>query len=68
MEGLHDRMPVVLEADRVDDWIDPDLVDDRALASLLVAAPAGTLAHHAVDRRVGSIRNDGPDLVEPASD
>lgn len=66
MEGLHDRMPVVLEADRVDDWIDPDLVDEHALASLLVAAPAGTLAHHPVDRRVGNVRNDGPDLVEPA--
>lgn len=63
---LHDRMPVVLEADRVDDWIDPDPADEHAFASLLAPAPAGTLVHYPVDRRVGSVRNDGPDLVEPA--
>lgn len=28
-------------------------------------APAGTLTHHPVDRRVGSPRTQGPDLIAP---
>jgi putative SOS response-associated peptidase YedK len=29
-------------------------------------APAGTLQHYGVDPAVGSVRNDGPELIEPA--
>ncbi|MGC8462462.1 MAG: SOS response-associated peptidase [Acidimicrobiales bacterium] len=61
---IHDRMPVVLGADQVDDWIDPSPSDD-VLASLLVPAPVGTLVHHPVGLRVGNVRNDGPDLIAP---
>jgi len=31
---------------------------------LLVPAPGGTLVKHPVSRNVGSVRNDGPELVE----
>ena len=62
--GVHHRMPVILESDVLDEWLDPDNKDRSELESLLVAAPAGTLVHHRVDRRVGNVRNDGPDLIE----
>lgn len=61
---IHDRMPVVLGVDQVDEWTDPSPSDDL-LASLLVPAPAGTLVHHPVGLRVGNVRNDGPDLIAP---
>jgi putative SOS response-associated peptidase YedK len=57
-------MPVILESGALDAWLDPENQDRPELESLLVSAPPGTLVHHRVDRRVGSVRNDGPDLIE----
>ncbi len=62
---VHDRMPVILERDALDEWLDPDNQDRPELESLLVAAPAGTLVRHRVDKRVGNVRNDDPGLMEP---
>jgi putative SOS response-associated peptidase YedK len=68
MSGIHDRMPVVLEPEVLDEWLDPANRDKPELESLLVAAPAGTLRHRAVGRSVGNVRNDGPELIEPLGD
>lgn len=60
IDGLHDRMPVVLDPRDVDEWLSapPD-----ARYHLLAPAPAGTIVHHPVDPRVGSVRHDGPELI-----
>ena len=65
MDGVHDRMPVVLELEDVITWLDVAEYgpDERAL--LLRPARPGTLTHHGVGPAVGSIRNDGPSLIEP---
>jgi putative SOS response-associated peptidase YedK len=65
MDGIHDRMPVVLEQQTFDLWLSADTDERDALDALLRPAPSGTLAHHPVDRAVGNIRNDGPELIEP---
>jgi putative SOS response-associated peptidase YedK len=65
IDGIHDRMPVVLELDDVDAWLDVDEGVRAARLALLDPAPAGTLVHHEVGRAVGSVRNDGPGLIEP---
>lgn len=62
--AVHDRMPVILEHEVLDEWLDPANKDRPELESLLGAAPAGTLVRHRVDRRVGNVRNDGPELIE----
>lgn len=65
MDELHDRMPVVLSQDDVETWINvKDHAPDERLALLRPAAP-GTLTHHVVDKGVGSVRNDGPELITP---
>ena len=64
MGDIHHRMPVVLESEVLDEWLDPDNHDKPELESLLVASPAGTLVHRAVGRSVGNVRNDGPELIE----
>jgi putative SOS response-associated peptidase YedK len=64
MNGIHNRMPVVLERDTWDLWLNPRTARPDQLAPLLRPAPPGTLACHAVDPRVGNSNNDGPDLVE----
>ncbi|HXX91308.1 MAG TPA: SOS response-associated peptidase [Acidimicrobiales bacterium] len=61
---VHDRMPVIIETDRIDEWLDPEGKDTGALARLLVPSPAGTLVSHRVDVAVNDVRNDGPELVE----
>ena len=66
MDELHDRMPVVLERDDLDRWLNVHDHDPEERALLLRPAPGGTLTHYGVDRAVGSIRNDGAQLIEPA--
>ncbi len=65
VEELHDRMPVVLEQADVEQWLNVEQYgpDERAL--LLRPAAKGTLTHYGVDSAVGSVRNDGPELIAP---
>jgi len=70
MASVHDRMPVFLERSLIDDWLDPAL---RGTAGLLDAAAnsavvvATGLRHHEVDRAVGAVRNNSPELIEPVA-
>jgi putative SOS response-associated peptidase YedK len=68
LDGIHDRMPVVLDADRRGIWLDRDGADEAELQALLVPAPHGTLVRHPVDRRVGNVANDDPGLLEPVEE
>ena len=65
MDGVHDRMPVVLAPDVLDRWIDPAGADREELRALLRPPPTGTLVHHPVDQRVGNVRHDDPGLIAP---
>jgi putative SOS response-associated peptidase YedK len=65
MDGIHDRMPVVLSPDVFDIWLDPEAEDVNELMALVRAAPVGTVTHHAVSQRVGSVRNNDPELIAP---
>jgi putative SOS response-associated peptidase YedK len=68
MDGIHDRMPVILQPDTFDVWLDPDNEEVPELLSLLRAAPDGTITHHPVSPRVGNVRNNDADLVAPVPD
>jgi putative SOS response-associated peptidase YedK len=65
MDGVHDRMPVILEPDTFDLWLDPEMDEVSELTALLRHAPPGTITHHAVSSRVGSVRNDDSQLIDP---
>jgi putative SOS response-associated peptidase YedK len=62
MAELHDRMPVILEPGDWPAWLG-ETEDDPA--SLLHPARHGTLRTWPVDRRVGSPRNNGAELIKP---
>jgi putative SOS response-associated peptidase YedK len=64
MEGIHDRMPVLLDPATFDLWLDPANEDTEGLRALLQPLPPGTLAHHPVDQRIGNVRNNDPALIE----
>jgi putative SOS response-associated peptidase YedK len=61
---IHDRMPVIVERDEIDQWLDRDKRDLGYAQSFLHPSPAGLLTRHRVSRRVNNVRNDGPDLIE----
>jgi putative SOS response-associated peptidase YedK len=66
MARIHDRMPVLLPPSAWDLWLDPDLRDRRELGKLLGPAPDGLLVLRPVTTAVNNVRNQGPDLLDPA--
>jgi putative SOS response-associated peptidase YedK len=64
MEGVHDRMPVILDPSTFDLWLDPANEDVEELRALLRPPPPGTVVHHKVDNRVGNVANNDPELIE----
>ena len=66
MTQIHDREPVMLTPDDVDIWLDPTSPQDDLFAA--INAPGPELAWHAVDKRVGNVRNNDAGLVEPVEE
>lgn len=69
LAAIHDRMPVFLQPELIDEWLDPHSEEPQ---NLLEAASAGgvELAARAefyeVGRAVGNVRNNSPELIEAA--
>ena len=59
---IHDRMPVILERDSEDRWLDPEAGSDHLQALL---APTDDLTVTEVSDAVNDVRQDGPALIEP---
>jgi putative SOS response-associated peptidase YedK len=64
MAELHDRMPVVLEPEAWDRWLDPS-TDPGELHGLFAPSDALPLRIEPVSDLVNTVRNDGPELVVP---
>jgi putative SOS response-associated peptidase YedK len=65
--AVHDRMPVILEAEDYERWLDPALRDPDRLRDMLRPLPAERLALHAVSRRVNDPHHDDPSCVAPVA-
>lgn len=66
MERLHDRTPAILAPRLWDRWLDPGT--DAHEASELLQESGVDLTARPVLPAVGSVRNDGPGLIEPDPD
>jgi putative SOS response-associated peptidase YedK len=64
---IHDRSPVVVPPDLVDAWLDPTLTDLDRVRTLVEMIPAPVLQTYEVSTAVNSVRNDGPELIEPVT-
>ena len=62
---IHDRMPLLVERERYAAWLDPTEDDPGELRRLLVPAAPGRLEAYPVSTTVNSVRNNGPELLEP---
>lgn len=66
--SIHDRMPLFMDPDHADAWLDPTTENVRdVLDAAIDAAPevASTLDDHVVSKAVGNVRNNSPELIEP---
>lgn len=61
---IHNRMPVILEDDAVDDWLYARQ-SPESLIELLRPAPEEMLVATPVSARVNSVKNDDPEVLDP---
>jgi len=59
---IHDRMPVILERDLLDAWLDPS-TEPADLAPMLLAAPSAVLRMWPVSPAVNRVQVDGAELL-----
>ena len=64
---FHNRMPVILDRDEEDDWIDPTNTDPVGILPL-ARTFEGELDARPVSRAVNNVRNNDPSLLEPIED
>ncbi len=61
MEGVHDRMPVILDRDEEEHWIDPEAEPEQL--HLLLNPYDNEMLRHEVDRAVGNVKNNHVGLL-----
>jgi len=64
MEPVHNRMPVILEQKDYERWLDPE-TKDRPPVDLLRPYPAESMRSWPVSARVGNVRNNDAELLDP---
>lgn len=64
LRPVHDRMPVMLTPEQCQVWVRND--DSATVEKLLASAPDESIAATRVGPAVSSVRNDGPECIEPA--
>jgi putative SOS response-associated peptidase YedK len=67
MEPIHTRMPVVLESAAWPQWLGEVPADAGEIAALLAPRPDSDIRMWPVGPDVGNVRNDRPDLSDPAA-
>lgn len=68
MSKIHDRMPVILDKNKMDMWLEPIELTQSMLDDLLAPAPDGTLELTRVSTEVNNTRNNSKDLIYPLSE
>jgi putative SOS response-associated peptidase YedK len=61
-------MPVLLAPEHWPAWLGESRASDSDLRAMLRPYPAAAMACWPVDRRVGNVRNDDPDLLTPLAE
>ena len=63
--GVHNRMPAILAPDDIAPWLGEEPASPDRLKAMLRPYPPERLAMWPVDKRVGNVKNEGPELAEP---
>jgi putative SOS response-associated peptidase YedK len=68
LSPLHDRMPVLLGPAHWPAWLGDTAASETELSAMLRPYPGAAMTAWAVDRRLGNVRNDDPDLLTPLTE
>ena len=69
ISAVHDRIPVILDPDSYDLWLDPGMKDMSAASEMLKPFDARLMRCYLVSSRINSVANDDEECsapVEPA--
>jgi putative SOS response-associated peptidase YedK len=65
---IHDRMPLVVPRDAIDQWLDPALTEPQQALELLSVTESEALEAYAVSTEVNSVQNNEPSLRRPLAE
>ncbi len=63
--AIHDRMPVILDPDSYDLWLDPGMKDAGAASELLKPCDARLMRSYPVSPRINHVVNDEEECSAP---
>jgi putative SOS response-associated peptidase YedK len=63
--AIHDRMPVILDPDSYDLWLDPGMTDLRVESDLLKPYDAKSMRSYQVSMRINHVANDDEECSRP---
>jgi putative SOS response-associated peptidase YedK len=63
MKSFHNRMPIVPDPSRLDEWMNPSPADPDSLRAFLRPAPDDRLVAEKASPLVNNVKNDGPELL-----
>jgi putative SOS response-associated peptidase YedK len=61
---MHDRIPVIIEKDDYDLWMDPGMNDPDKLTDLLKPFDSRKMRVYPVGATVSNVKSDGPECAE----
>ncbi|MDD5395621.1 MAG: SOS response-associated peptidase family protein [Thiothrix sp.] len=61
---MHDRMPVIIQPENYEVWLDPNMTDVTRIQLMTKSYPERFLKAYPVSRRVNSPQHDSADLIE----
>lgn len=65
MQPIHDRMPVFMSDELLEDWLDSEIEGDQLLVDAVSEASV-PISEQLREYAVKPLRGDGPELIEPA--
>lgn len=63
--AVHDRMPVILDPDSPDLWLDPGMRDVVAASELLKPCDARLMRYYPISTRINHVANDDAECSKP---
>ena len=67
MREIHDRMPVILDQNVIEDWLNPEIHERQELEEFMKPCPDEWLAAVEISSLVNSPKNNTPDILEPVA-
>ncbi len=64
MEDVHDRSPVIIDAEREKEWLD-EVLEEYAISEFCAPNPTDRLQRYEISTLVNNPRNDIPEIISP---